>query len=229
MKSLTLKAKHVLMSITKLIENTENHIKTLFENEGSGHDWWHIDRVRNVAVKLAKMEGADLEISELGALLHDIADHKFHDNDFSALPRATRAWLISQEAPLDLVDRVEKLVTEISFKGAKVTTETSTIEAACVQDADRLDAIGAIGIARAFAYGGANKRLLHHPDFKPTMHDDPKAYASDKGPTIAHFYQKLLLLKDRMQTKSGKALAAERHLFMETYLKQFFKEWKGQG
>ncbi|MDP4952661.1 MAG: HD domain-containing protein [Flavobacteriales bacterium] len=217
------------MSLTKLIENTENHIKALFENEGTGHDWWHIDRVRNVAVKLAEMEGADLEITELGALLHDIADHKFHDNDFSALPRATRAWLISQEAPLDLVDRVEKLVTEISFKGAKVATDTTSIEAACVQDADRLDAIGAIGIARAFAYGGANKRLLHHPDFKPTMHDDPKAYASDKGPTIAHFYEKLLLLKDRMQTNSGKALAAERHLFMETYLKQFFKEWEGQG
>lgn len=217
------------MSITKLIKATEAHIHQRFENEGTGHDWWHIDRVRKNALNIAKAEGADLEIVELGALLHDIADHKFHNNDFSALPRATREWLESQGAAAELVNRLEQLVKEISFKGAQVSTETSSIEAACVQDADRLDAIGAIGIARAFAFGGANGRLLHHPEHQNTLHNSAKSYAEDKGPTVAHFYEKLLLLKDRMQTKTGKILAEERHRFMETYLEHFYEEWDGKA
>lgn len=217
------------MANAQLIQATEAHIKQLFENEGTGHDWWHIDRVRKSALNIAKAEGADLEIVELGALLHDIADHKFHNNDFSALPRATREWLESQRTDTELVDRLEQLVKEISFKGAKVNTETSSIEAACVQDADRLDAIGAIGIARAFAFGGAHGRLLHHPEHQNTLHNSAKAYVEDKGPTVAHFYEKLLLLKDRMQTKTGKILAEERHGFMETYLERFYEEWDGKA
>ncbi len=217
------------MSLYKLIHATETHIRQRFENEGTGHDWWHIERVRKNALHIAKEEGADLEIVTLGALLHDIADHKFHNNDFSALPKATREWLESQGAASTVVDRLEQLVTEISFKGAQVSTATSSIEAACVQDADRLDAIGAIGIARAFAYGGAHGRLLHHPEHQNTMHSTAKAYAEDEGPTIAHFYEKLLLLKDRMQTSTGKKLAEERHRYMENFLQQFYKEWEGKA
>ncbi|MGB1031786.1 MAG: HD domain-containing protein, partial [Flavobacteriales bacterium] len=142
-------------------------------------------------------------------------------------PNATKKWLSEISAAEDLQERMANLVSEISFKGAQIDTPVSTIEAACVQDADRLDAIGAVGIARAFSFGGAHSRLLHHPDFKPTQHSSFEAYAKDDGPTIAHFYEKLLLLKDRMQTKTGKKMAEQRHQFMETYLEQFFDEWEG--
>ena len=214
--------------MSAIIGQTESKIRKDFENEGTGHDWWHIDRVRNIAVTIAKVEKANVQEAELGALLHDIADHKAHGNDLSAGPNATKKWLSEIGATEDLQEKMANLVSEISFKGAKIDTPVSSLETACVQDADRLDAIGAVGIARAFSFGGAHARLLHHPDFKPTQHSSFEAYAKDEGPTIAHFYEKLLLLKDRMQTKTGKRMAEQRHQFMETYLKQFFDEWEGK-
>jgi len=226
MASLT-KNNSKMTEISEFIALTESKIRKDFENEGTGHDWWHIDRVRNIAVTIAKAENANIREAELGALLHDIADHKAHNNNLKAGPQATEIWLESISAPEDLIKRMSALVSEISFKGAKVDTPVSSLETACVQDADRLDAIGALGIARAFSFGGAHSRLLHHPDFKPTQHESFSAYATDKGPTIAHFYEKLLLLKDRMQTKTGQRMAEQRHQFMEAYLEQFFAEWDG--
>lgn len=210
-----------------LIREVESYIKTRFQSEGTGHDWWHIHRVRNNAIHIAKAENADVAKTELGALLHDIADHKFHDHDLEAGPNATMHLLNELGASIDLQKTMAQLVREISFKGAKVETPVSSLEAACVQDADRLDAIGAIGVARAFAYGGAHDRLLHHPDSKPELHDDFLAYAKSEGPTTAHFYEKLLLLKDRMQTETGKRLAEARHHYMEGFLQQFYDEWEG--
>ena len=210
-----------------LIKQVEKHIKSMFEGEGTGHDWWHIHRVRNNSVHIAKVEKADLQKVELGALLHDIADHKFHNHNLEAGPNASYALLSGFGAPESLQNEMAQLVREISFKGAQVETPISSLEAACVQDGDRLDAIGAIGIARAFAYGGAHDRLLHHPDSKPELHDDFVAYAESQGPTTAHFYEKLLLLKDRMQTETGRRLADKRHQFMKGFLHQFFDEWDG--
>lgn len=159
--------------------------------------------------------------------MHDIADHKFHRNDLEAGPKATIQILKGFGASDSLQQEMAQLVREISFKGAKIETPVSSIEAACVQDGDRLDAIGAIGVARAFAYGGAHNRLLHHPDSKPELHSNFMAYAKSEGPTTAHFYEKLLLLKDRMQTDTGKRLAAQRHQYMKAFLNQFYEEWDG--
>ena len=211
-----------------LIQNIEAEVKAQFEGEGTGHDWFHIDRVRKNALTLAAREGADLEVVNIGALLHDIADHKFHNNDLSVGPDTARKMILEFGGSPDLSERIAVLVAEISFKGAGVETPVTSIEAAVVQDADRMDAIGAIGIARAFAYGGSKHRAMYNPELKPNMHNDFKAYATDEGGTINHFYEKLLLLKDRMQTKSGKVMAAQRHAFMEQYLETFYGEWDGK-
>lgn len=213
----------------EIIKSLEQYVCSLFKEEGSGHDWWHIHRVRNNAVKLAENEGADKEITELAALLHDIADHKFHDNDLSIGPRRAHELVMQFADDETLASRVSTIVAEVSFKGAGVDTPVSSLEAACVQDADRLDALGAIGIARAFAYGGSRGRLLYHPDRSPRLHDNFEDYATDDGHTINHFYEKLLLLKDRMQTISGRKMAEERHAFMMSYLTQFFTEWEGES
>lgn len=202
-----------------------NEVKAVLEGEGSGHDWWHIHRVRNNALLIAKEEGADVDITELAALLHDIADHKFHDGDLTVGPARAKALLLKHAYPLDLASKVAVIIEEVSFKGAGVDTPVSSIEAACVQDGDRLDAMGAIGVARAFAYGGHKNRLLYDPMNSPTHHESFEAYRKDDGPTINHFYEKLLLLKDRMQTETGKALAQQRHDFMKIFLDQFYSEW----
>lgn len=200
-------------------------VKSVLEGEGSGHDWWHIHRVRNNALQIALKEGADLEVVELAALLHDIADHKFHDGDLSIGPNRAEQLLIKHGYQSDLALKVKQIVAEVSFKGAEVDTPVSSIEGACVQDGDRLDAIGAIGIGRAFAYGGNKNRLMYDPNHPPQKHGDFEAYRTDDGPTINHFYEKLLLLKDRMQTETGKNMAIQRHQFMESFLAQFYKEW----
>lgn len=210
------------------LNELENEVRRRFEGEGSGHDWWHIHRVRNNALALAKAEGADLRLTEAAALLHDIADHKFHGNDLTVGPKTAIELAIQFGADQLFAERIGTIVSEVSYKGAGVDTPVSSIEAACVQDADRLDAIGAIGIARAFAYGGSKGRLLYHPDHPPKLHDDFKSYATDQGHTVNHFYEKLLLLKDRMQTASGKKAAAERHSIMEDFLKSFYAEWDGK-
>ena len=211
-----------------LIAATAAHMEQLFAGEGSGHDWAHIRRVWLMARRLAAAEpGADTLVTELGALLHDIADWKFHGGDYEAGPRAARAWLVDQGAPEDLIQRVETVIREVSFKGLGVATPVSLLEAALVQDADRLDAIGAIGIARAFAYGGHKGRPLHDPAVLPVAHDSFASYQKNTAPTLNHFYEKLLHLKDRLHTNAARVVAAERHTFMEAYVARFLAEWDG--
>lgn len=213
-----------------LIEQAAEHIRRLLATDSSGHDWWHIWRVWQTARWLAKRERANVAVCELAALLHDIADWKFHGGDVEAGPRVAREWLVAAGAEQTLAERVAAIVAEVTFKGAGVATPTSSLEAACVQDADRLDAIGAIGVARAFAYGGAKGRLLHDPDQPPQTHGDFTAYRSNAGPTVNHFHEKLLLLRDRMRTDSGRDLAERRHAFMERFLAEFHAEWQlGDG
>ena len=211
-----------------IISATARFIEQKFADEGSGHDWAHIRRVWLMARRLATAApAADPLVTELAALLHDIADWKFHDGDYEAGPRAARAWLRSQQAPEDLIGRVETVIREVSFKGLGVATPVSSIEAALVQDADRLDAIGAIGIARAFAYGGHKGRPLHDPAVAPVAHESFASYQKNAAPTLNHFYEKLLHLKDRLHTDGARAVAQERHAFMETYVARFLAEWDG--
>jgi uncharacterized protein len=212
----------------EIIDATARYVEQKFEGEGSGHDWAHIRRVWLMARRLAEAQpSTDPTVTALAALLHDIADWKFHDGDYEAGPRAARAWLQSQGLPEPLIARVETVIREVSFKGLGVATPVSSPEAAVVQDADRLDAIGAIGIARAFAYGGHAGRLLHDPAIAPVAHDSFANYQKNTAPTLNHFYEKLLHLKDRLNTDAGRAVAQERHAFMETYVARFLAEWDG--
>lgn len=208
-----------------LVRSVLHTVKALFQGEGTGHDWWHIHRVLNMSLHLSSAEGANLRIAALGALLHDIADHKFHGGDLTKGPEVAEAVLRTNGADAETTKHVVAIVNEVTFKGAHVATPVSSKEAACVQDADRLDAIGAIGIARAFAYGGAKHRPLHDPEQAPETHSSFEAYATSIGATTSHFYEKLLLLRDRMNTDEGRRIATERHDFMLLYLEQFFKEW----
>lgn len=216
------------MNQSNILKKTENHIRQKLSGEGSGHDWWHIHRVRNTALKLGKEENADLFVVELAALLHDIADHKFHGGDEEIGPATARKWLEELDAEESIIEHVCEIIRDVSFKGADVETPMKTIEGKVVQDADRLDALGAIGIARAFAYGGHKGRELHNPNIPPEKHDSFEQYKKSTGPTLNHFYEKLFLLKDRMNTKSGRKLAEERHRFMEEFVEQFLAEWGGK-
>ena len=217
------------MNSEKLIEKTRLYVEKEMADDASGHDWWHIYRVWSLAKKMAETESADLTIVELSALLHDIADWKFNGGDESAGPKQAAKWLGNIKADPQLIDPVCEIITTLSYKGAGVNTSMRTIEGKVVQDADRLDAIGAMGIARTFAYGGNNNRLIYHPAEPPVMHQSFEDYKQNTGHTINHFYEKLLLLKDRMNTQSAKKLAEKRHLFMENYLDRFFKEWNGDA
>jgi uncharacterized protein len=214
--------------MSDIIAATAQFIEQKFADEGSGHDWAHIRRVWLMARRLAlAVPGADPEVTELSALLHDIADWKFHDGDYEAGPRAARAWLQSQDASEALIARVETVIREVSFKGLGVATPVSSVEAAVVQDADRLDAIGAIGIARAFAYGGHKGRPLHDPAIAPVAHESFASYQKNAAPTLNHFYEKLLHLQDRLNTDAARQVAQGRHAFMETYVARFLAEWDG--
>ena len=215
-----------MQSEKEIITKVRAEIKAQFEGEGTGHDWWHIVRVVATAKQIAKEEGANSFIVELSALLHDVGDHKFYKEKDAAEQRISE-MLDNAGVSEELKNKVLEIVSNVSYKGANVETRPTSLEGKVVQDADRLDAIGAIGIARAFAFGGNKERLLYHPEQPPVMHNDFEAYKNDKGHTINHFYEKLLLLKDRMQTRSGKEMAKERHQYMEGYLKQFYKEWEG--
>lgn len=208
-----------------IISRIEVDVKSRFDGEGTGHDWYHIDRVRCNALKIGGSENADLFLVELGALLHDIADHKFHGNDLNVGPAQSKELILKHGGNQDLAEQVSAIVSEISYKGAGVETAVTSLEAAVVQDADRLDAIGAIGIARAFAYGGSKNREIYNPTKSAHLHDSFLAYAEDDGASINHFYEKLLLLKDRMQTATGKKMAEKRHSFMEKFLETFYEEW----
>ena len=212
----------------EIIDKTKNYVKNKFEGEGSGHDWWHIYRVWKTAIYIAKEEKADLFIVELAALLHDIADWKFHEGDDSIGPKKARSWLESINVEEKTISQVCNIIQNISFKGAKVNNLMETKEGKIVQDADRLDAIGAIGIGRTFAYGGHKNREMYNPYIKPEMHETPEQYKNSNGPSINHFYEKLLLLKDLMNTETGKKIAESRHQFMEYFLERFFKEWEGK-
>lgn len=212
----------------EIITNTINYVKDLLQGEGSGHDWWHIYRVWKNALHIATLEkGADLYIVELAALLHDIGDHKFHNGDESVGPRMVRAWLEKQGVDETTIQEVCDIVSGLSFKGAGTSSAMPTLEGRIVQDADRLDAIGAIGIARTFAYGGHKGRELYNPEISPEQHQSFEAYKSSTGPTINHFYEKLLLLKERMHTPTARTMAEGRHQYMKAFLSQFYAEWEG--
>lgn len=192
------------------------------------HDWLHVERVwHNARAICAREPAAEVTVVELAALLHDLADWKFHGGDLSAGPRAAREWLAGAGAEAELTEQVAEIVGRVSFKGANVPDDMPTLEGRVVQDADRLDAIGAIGIARAFAYGGHAGRALYDPDAVPELHADPAAYHSSQGATITHFHEKLLLLRDRMHTAGGRELAEARHEFMEQFLRRFRDEVEG--
>lgn len=211
--------------MTNLVDRVAGQVKARFLAESSGHDWHHINRVWRLTRQIAAEEGANLQVAELGALLHDIADWKFHGGDDSVGPRQAALLLGQEGAPASLIEPVVDIVATISFKGAGVATGMRTLEGKCVQDADRLDAIGAIGIARCFAYGGHAGRLMHDPDVPPVMHRTAEAYKASKGPSLNHFYEKLFLLKERMNTPAGRALAEARHQVMADFVEQFLAEW----
>ncbi|MCA9354747.1 MAG: HD domain-containing protein [Candidatus Kaiserbacteria bacterium] len=212
-----------------IIDQTAKYVQeTLAEAEG-GHDWWHIYRVWKNAQHIAKEESdVDTLVVELGALLHDIADSKFHGGDEEIGPKTARAFLSSLELSEEVITHVENIVRHISFKGSLEGQKWTSPELAVVQDADRLDAIGAIGIARTFNYGGHKGRALYDPGIDPNLHMSKEEYKTSTAPTLNHFYEKLLLLKDLMNTKTGKAIAAKRHEYMEEYLAQFLGEWDGE-
>ena len=216
------------MSETELVVAARAFVKSKFAGEGTGNDWYHIERVTNTAITLAKREGADLVVVELAALLHDLGDHKFLAPGEAEGHIQVRNWLTEQEADAELIDAVSSIVANVSYKGSGVDTTMRTIEGKVVQDADRLDAIGAIGVARTFAYGGHKGNPIHDPTIKVQQHNSFADYKKGGGTTINHFYEKLLLLKDRMQTESGKRMAAERHAYMEQFLAQFYAEWEGR-
>jgi uncharacterized protein len=210
-----------------ILQQTVSYVKDTLAGEGTGHDWWHIYRVWKTALVIGQKENVDLFVVELGALLHDIADWKFHGGDETIGPQRARAWLESLAVDPETVGHVTEIVRTISFTGSGEKSRVTTREAMVVQDADRLDAMGAIGIARAFAYGGYRGREIYNPDINPAQHQTASEYKSNTAPSINHFYEKLLLLKDRMNTPSGKEMAVERHQFMEQFLDRFYKEWAG--
>lgn len=212
----------------QVIEKTRAFAQSFFGDDGSGHDWWHVYRVWNMAIQLAEAEGADRTLVEIAALLHDVADWKLSEGGEEAGIKNIRK-LLNGELPEDEIDSVCDIISKVSYKGAGVDTPMDSIEGKVVQDADRLDAIGAVGIARCFAYGGFHDRLIHHPDENPVQHENFEAYKKNKGPSINHFYEKLLLLKDRLHTDTAKRIAEGRHQFMQQYLDQFFKEWDGHA
>lgn len=210
----------------QLIDATAAHVRAVMQGDGA-HDWWHVHRVWMNARAIAKTEPVDELVVELAALLHDIADHKFHGGDLTAGPRAARAWLHEANCAPAIADRVVDIIARVSFKGAGVADDMPSLEGRVVQDADRLDALGAIGIARAFAYGGHAGRPIHDPDRDYERHDSFEAYRTGDGATVAHFHEKLLLLRDRMHTATGRRLADERHRFTESFLQRFYAEWDG--
>jgi len=214
------------MDEIKVLLNAEQKIKEVLGGDTSGHDLWHIKRVVALSKTIGIKEGGDLFIIQLAAWLHDIADHKYHNGDHTAGPREARKWMLLQGIPKEIINHVVIIIEEISFKGAKVKTPMSTIEGRVVQDADRLDAIGAIGIARTFAYGGSKDHAIYEPGIKPVSHTDFESYKNSKASVINHFYEKLLLLKSLINTETGMQLAKERHRFMKGFLTQFFKEWE---
>ena len=213
------------MNKSEILNNTVEIVKQKLKDAEAGHDWFHIERVWKNARKIAQTENCDIFIVEIAALLHDIADSKFNDGNEEIGPETAKNILESLNLDEESINNVVQIIRNISFKGGHKYSDFNSVELQIVQDADRLDAIGAIGIARAFNYGGFKNRTLYDPEIKPDLNMSKEAYKKSAAPTINHFYEKLLLLKDLMNTESGKKLAEERHLFMEQFLGQFYKEW----
>ncbi len=211
-----------------VIDKTVGFVKQRLSGAEAGHDWWHIHRVWTTAKHIAEHESVDTFVVELGALLHDIADSKFHDGDEDIGPRTARGFLSELGLDEGVVEHVGLIVANISFKGGKHEQKFRSPELDVIQDADRLDAMGAIGIARAFNFGGHVGRELYNPDIRPNLEMTKEEYKKAAAPTLNHFYEKLLLLKDRMNTETGRRLAEQRHAFMEKYLEQFYSEWEGE-
>lgn len=211
-----------------LIADTILFVKEQLKNAEGGHDWFHIERVYKNAQVIAAAEDCDLEVVTLAALLHDIADSKFHNGDETIGPKVARAFLEANQVVPDTVDHVIAIIENISFKGGNFDQQFHSKELAIVQDADRLDAIGAIGIARTFNYGGFKNRALYDPEIKPNLSQTKEEYKKNEAPTINHFYEKLLLLSDKMNTETGKKMAKKRHDFMVHFLAQFYAEWEGK-
>jgi len=214
--------------MNQIIDHTIAFVKSELHGAEGGHDWFHIERVYKNALLIAQAETVDNTIVVLGALLHDIADSKFHNGDETIGPKKARAFLRSQNLPNATIDHVVNIIENISFRGGNTKQNFHSKELDVVQDADRLDAMGAVGIARTFNYGGFKNRAIYDPDIPPKFDMTPEEYKNSKAPTINHFHEKLLLLKDRMNTEVGKKIAAQRHRFMEAYLNQFYAEWKGE-
>lgn len=210
------------------IEKTEEMVKERLSADSSGHDWWHISRVRILAIRIAKAEGADTFIVEMSALLHDICDWKFNKGNEKAGLVIVQTFLKSIELPSESQDKILEIIGAVSYKGAGIKDEMSSLEGCVVQDADRLDALGAIGIARTFAYGGNHHQSMHEPELKPTMHSSFEEYKTKRSSSINHFYEKLFLLKDRMHTDTGKKMAISRHEYMQKFVDTFLLEWKGE-
>lgn len=215
------------MDTNKVVENTISYVKRTLKGVEGGHDYFHIERVYKNALLIAEKEEVDVFIVSLGALLHDIADSKFYDGDESIGPKKARLFLEHENVEESIICHVEKIIENISFKGGNFKQLFKSPELDVIQDADRLDAIGAIGIARCFNYGGYKNRELYNPDIHPCLEMTKEEYKKSNAPTINHFYEKLLLLRDKMNTDTGKSIAAERHVFMESFLEQFFNEWNG--
>ncbi|GAB4575000.1 MAG: HD domain-containing protein [Anaerolineae bacterium] len=213
------------MDRTAWIQQTVAHVRAATLEEGSGHDWWHIYRVWQTARQIGAAEGADLIVVELAALLHDIADWKFHGGDETVGPRVAGEWLRGLGVDAATIAHVQAIIAGVSFKGEAEAPSDLTLEGRCVQDADRLDAIGAVGVARVFAYCGFKGLPIHDPEHPPRRGMTAAQYKQNNGSGINHFYEKLLLLKDRMHTPTARRMAEERHAFLEAYLAQFYREW----
>jgi uncharacterized protein len=211
-----------------IIDKAILFVKKQLQDAEGGHDWFHIERVYKNALQIAVDETCDLTVVKLGALLHDIADSKFHLGDEEIGPKTARIFLESEHVSEEIIEHVIQIINNISFKGGNFEKTFSSKELEIVQDADRLDALGAIGIARTFNYGGFKNRTIYDPQIAPNLNMSKEEYKISDSPTLNHFYEKLLLLKDQMNTETGKKLAQERHRFMETYLSQFYAEWEGE-
>ena len=208
-----------------VVEAIKKLVKEKWENEKSGHDWWHIKRVFNLAKYIARQENADNYMVELSALLHEMTDWKFHKDNSEKGKNQAIKWLQYQQVPQQYINNILSIINSISFKGARVEDRPLQLEGQILQDADRLDAMGAIGIARAFTFGGYHNQDIHVPNSTLHFHESFDEYKNKETTTINHFYEKLLLLKERMHTQTGREIAEKRHQFMEDYLKQFFEEW----
>lgn len=211
-----------------LIDKTISFVKEKLENAEGGHDWFHIERVYKNSLLIAKDEECDLTVVQLGALLHDIADSKFHDGDESVGPRTARTFLEKEGVAEATIRHVINIIENISFKGGNFEKNFHSKELEIVQDADRLDALGAIGIARCFNYGGFKNRALYNPEIQPNLNMSKEEYKKSDSPTLNHFYEKLLLLKDKMNTPTGRKIAEARHQYMQDFLSQFYAEWNGE-